>query len=82
MRVEVHAAHVAGVEVGLRAGHVAERRSEAPIERRGKQWPVEHVVADGGQVEDSGFGAVGGVGKGLEAVRYNGGDESIVLVGE
>ena len=82
MRIEVDAAHVAGVEFGLRAVEVAERRRQSPVQRRGAEWPVEDVVAEAGQVNNSRLVAVGGAGKGLEAFQRNGGDEPIVGVGD
>ena len=81
MRVNVDAAHVAGVEIGLGAGQVTEGRSPPPVEGRIAERAVENVVAQAGQVEDSGFVAVGGAGKGLKAVHRDGGNEAIVLVG-
>ena len=82
MRIEVDAAHVAGVELGFGAGEVVERRSQSPVQGRSEERAVEDVIAQVGQVKDSGLVAVGGAGKGLEAIHGDGGDEAMVGVGE
>ena len=80
MRIEVEAAHVAGVETGLRTAQIGDRGPKPPVERAnpptaGRARRSAHWA--GGESSPR---RLGGAGKGLEAVQRKRRDEPIARV--
>lgn len=82
VRIDVDTAHVARVEAGFGASEVTDGRAQPPIKRRREQRLVDDIVAQGGQVQDSGFVAIGRTGKGLKASHVERRDPAVARVGE
>ena len=80
MRVKIEPADVVGVETGLRASQVGNRRSHTPVGGGGPQGLIDHIEPETGQVKNAGFVAWCGSGKCLQATYPERRHEAIAAV--